>query len=287
MCATNNPFQETGESRSPSVHNLSTPILSAISDIAGTDDSTYHKDAGDHTGNDSTSTDSTGEGTQNSPNALQVLNEMRMKYVNNVLIGHLNINSLANKFDALSEIVKDKLDILVISETKLDDSFPENQFLIEGFKKPYRFHRNSNGGGVMLYIRKDIHCKELKNNFSKNIEAIFVEINLRKSKMLLVGTYHSKHPLYGTNDIEYFEQIGLSLDVYSNYEKFLLAGDFNVQETDAPLQEFLDEFGAKNLVKDKTCFKSPENPSCIDLFLTNSCRSFQKTTTVSTTFRFP
>ena len=38
----------------------------------------------------------------------------------------------------------------------------------------------------------------------------------------------------------------------------------------------------KNLVKDKTCFKSIDNPSCIDLFLTNSFQSFQKTTTVST-----
>ena len=135
----------------------------------------------------------------------------------------------------------------------------------------------------MIYVRKDIPSKELKkHNFSKNIEALFVEINLRKSKLLLVGTYHSTYPQYGTNDIDYFEQIGLSLDVYTNYEKFLLASDFNVQEDEAPLQEFLDEFGAKNLVKDKTCFKNLQNPSCIDLFLTNSSKSFQNTTTVST-----
>ena len=73
----------------------------------------------------------------------------------------------------------------------------------------------------------------------------------------------------------FFEQIGLALDVYSNYEKFLSAGDFNVQEEDDSLKEFLDEFNAKNLVKDKTCFKSLDNPSCIDLFITNSYQSFQ------------
>ena len=70
--------------------------------------------------------------------------------------------------------------------------------------------------------------------------------------------------------------------MYSNYEKFLLAGDFNVQEEDDSLKEFLDEFNAKKLVKDKTCFKSLDNPSCIDLFITNSYQSFQKTTTVCT-----
>ena len=48
------------------------------------------------------------------------------------------------------------------------------------------------------------------------------------------------------------------------------------------LEDFMDEFHAKNLVKEPTCFMSAENPSCIDLFITNSYRSFQKTTTVST-----
>ena len=97
-----------------------------------------------------------------------------------------------------------------------------------------------------------------------------------------VGTYHSTHHHYGTNDKDFFEQIGLALDVYSNYEKFLLARDFNVQEEDNSLKESLNEFNAKNLVKDKTRFKSLDNPSCIDLFITNSYQSFQKTATVCT-----
>ena len=44
----------------------------------------------------------------------------------------------------------------------------------------------------------------------------------------------------------------------------------------------MNEFNATNLVKEKTCFKNIENPSCIDLFITNSPLSFQNTTTVST-----
>ena len=45
-----------------------------------------------------------------------------------------------------------------------------------------------------------------------------------------MGTYHSTHPEYGTKDTVFFEQIGLAMDVYCKYDKFLLAGDFNVQE---------------------------------------------------------
>ena len=114
------------------------------------------------------------------------------------------------------------------------------------------------------------------------MEAILVEINLRKSKLLLIGTYHSTNKEYGTTDSIFFEQIGFALDVYSSYDKFLIAGDLNVEEGEKSLDDFMDEFHAKNLVKEPTCFKNPENPSCIDLFLTNNFRCFMKTTSVST-----
>ena len=135
----------------------------------------------------------------------------------------------------------------------------------------------------MIYVREDIpRDRLLKHNINKNIEAIFIEINLRKNKILLVGTYHSTDKNFGTKDDVFLEQIGLALDVYSKYDKFLLAGDFNLKVDLSILDEFMDEFHAKNLVKEPTCFKSTENPSCIDLFITNSYRSFQKTSTVST-----
>ena len=72
------------------------------------------------------------------------------------------------------------------------------------------------------------------------------------------------------------------MDKYSTYERVLLAGDFNIDASDEVLQDFLFEQNYKNLVKEKTCFKSIENPSCIDLFLTNSHASFQNTTTIAT-----
>ena len=136
----------------------------------------------------------------------------------------------------------------------------------------------------MIYVREDIPCDILlKHNMPRNVEAILVEINLRKNKLLLVGTYHSKNPKYGASDVKFFKQIGLALDVYSSrFDKFLLAGDFNTEEGNETLDEFLEDYHAKNLVKVPTCFKSLNNPSCIDLFITNSYRSFQKTTTVST-----
>ena len=70
------------------------------------------------------------------------------------------------------------MDILLISETKLDSSFPLKQFYIDGFTIPYRLGRNQNGGGNMLYIREVIPSKTLTEiKLDNEIENIFIEIN--------------------------------------------------------------------------------------------------------------
>ena len=55
----------------------------------------------------------------------QVLKDIRKSNVNKSLFGQLNINSLRSKFDMLSELIKGFVDVFMISETKLDDSFPK------------------------------------------------------------------------------------------------------------------------------------------------------------------
>ncbi len=84
----------------------------------------------------------------NSKDCGTTLAEVRREGVGNIIIAHLNINSLRNKFDSLAQLVSGNIDILIIGETKLDDSFPSNNFIINGFKKPYRRDRNSDGGGL-------------------------------------------------------------------------------------------------------------------------------------------
>ena len=79
-----------------------------------------------------------------------------MKNVNRLMIGNLNINSISNKFDQLKLFVQGKVDILIVTETKLDSTFPTSQFMIDGYSEPYRFDRNRNGGKVFIYIREDI-----------------------------------------------------------------------------------------------------------------------------------
>ena len=57
----------------------------------------------------------------------------------------------------------------MVSEAKIDDIFPESQFLIEGFSTPYILDRTAKGVGILLYIRQDIPSKYLKKNHSEQI----------------------------------------------------------------------------------------------------------------------
>ena len=65
------------------------------------------------------------------------------------------------------------------------------------------------------------------------------------------------------------------------YERCKLIGDFNAEESEPCLSQFLVEMNAKNIVKKPTCYKSLTEASCIGLVITNSSSSFQNTKTIS------
>ena len=86
--------------------------------------------------------------------------------MNKFIFGHLNINPLRNKFELFSEPVKGSIELFMVSETKLDDSFPKIQFLIIGFHSPFRFDRNINGGGIILQLTLVLANPEGTEQFS-------------------------------------------------------------------------------------------------------------------------
>ena len=177
-------------------------------------------------------------------------------------------------------MIKDNINILLVSETKLGVTFPEGQFYIDGYSTPYHFDRTSHGGGILLYIREDIPSKILKfEPVKSNFEGFFVEINLRKKKWLLSFSYNPTRK----NIVNHLQNISTGLDQFSaTYNNLILLGDFNVEPEKVNMLYFLNIYNLKNLVKQKTFYKNPENPSCIDLIPPNSHRSFRNTNTFNT-----
>ena len=130
----------------------------------------------------------------------------------------------------------------------------------------------------MIYIRDDIPSILLtKHVFPDDIEGLFVELNFRKSKWLLMGAYHPP----SQSDSYFFEHLDKALDIYSNYEKVLQEISTQKLQSLVWIPSYIN-MTWPHLLKKKTCFKSITNPTCIDLFLTNSNLSFQHTETVST-----
>ena len=135
--------------------------------------------------------------------------------------------------------------------------------------------RNSNGGGILL--KEDIPSTLL--NTELLIEGFCIEINIRKKKWLLVRTYNPNKNLI----LNHLKEIGKNFDNYSSkYDNFILLGDLNSEPTESAVRYFCQIYGCQNLIKDNTCFKNPEKPSCIDLIITNRPKSFQNSVTLET-----
>ena len=165
----------------PMLHDLSTPTLSERSDISNSsmeisinnvEKGNIFGDWGKNDFNQAVCIDNCDESLSNEEEKLseeffdhrdinyqevsQVLREIRIQYVNRVIIGHLNVNFFASKLDAIKTIIPGNVDIMIFSETKLDASYRMAQLLIDGFGKPFRLDRNAHGGGLLICMRSDI-----------------------------------------------------------------------------------------------------------------------------------
>ena len=116
------------------------------------------------------------------------LKTIREDNLNKLTFAHLTINSIWNKFDKIMSQVKDAVDNLIISETKIYDSLPIANFLINGFSQPYRIYQNSSDGVIMLYVREDIPSNLLKIE-SIPIEGFYVELKLWSENWLINCSY--------------------------------------------------------------------------------------------------
>ena len=62
----------------------------------------------------------------------------------------------------------------------------------------------------------------------------------------------------------------------------MIIGDFNVVANNSSMPVFSDTHNLKNLIKEPTCYKNLNKPSCIDLMLTNKPRSFKHSCLIET-----
>tara|TARA_B110001454_G_C12716814_1_gene432912 strand:- start:83 stop:3097 length:3015 start_codon:yes stop_codon:yes gene_type:complete len=201
-------------------------------------------------------------------------------------LGYLNINTLQNKIVDLRSIIHDlDLTFLAIAETKLNESYPNAQFFIDGYNNLQDFRRDrvyNNGGGLLVYIKKGIPCKRLRKFESDAIETVVVEIHLGSKKWCIVTIYRNED----VNPATFLENLSTSLDrILDEHENVIIIGDININSLDKSsskykhLKQFCESYSLSNLIKQPTCFQS-ENPTSIDLILTNKKEYFMHTKSI-------
>ena len=113
-----------------------------------------------------------------------VLKNLRKKSMHKIVVGQININHLM-------ATVSGNIDILMITETKIDSTFPVNQFYLNDYNVPYRNDRNTNGGGILVYIRDDIRSRIIEcENLPSSFEGLVIELSFNLKKWLLICSYN-------------------------------------------------------------------------------------------------
>ena len=104
-------------------------------------------------------------------------------------------------------------------------------------------------------------------------------MRIRESRWLVVVGYNPHKDKIKA----FLDKISKEVDKFvPKYENLLMLGDWNSTVSENDMAGFCEMYNLENLIKEPTCFKSDENPSSIDIILTNKKASFQNTTTVET-----
>ena len=211
---------------------------------------------------------------------IETLADVKRKHMKNITLAYLNINSIRNKIDDLKSIVDGAVDILVIAETKIDQSFPTAQFLMENYNKPLRKDISSTSGGLLMYIKKGIAARPVKMKLGDDkFQFISITLHLKTSKWLLISLYRPEY----VKIPEFMEQLNnIIIENSKLYSNVIIMGDFNMKETDPLLAEFKEVHSLYNLIKSPTCYKSRSNPSLIDHIFTNKKYSFIESHAIET-----
>ena len=124
----------------------------------------------------------------------------------------------------------------MIGETKLEATFPENQFFIQGYSTVYRLDRNDKGGGIMLFVKDDIITFPLdRYSFPEGFEAFCIELNLRKKKWLIFCIYNPHNRFIK----HHLKELGKAIEFYSKtYENIIIMGDFKAEISEPNLASF-------------------------------------------------
>ena len=130
----------------------------------------------------------------------------------------------------------------------------------------------------MCFINENIICNQLHDeSLPSDIERLMIELNFRSQKWLLVGAYRPPD-----HNPENFMNSITNTVLKIKYENVIILGDFNLNADSKHLDQFKNNLNLHNLITVPTCYKSVENPTCIDHIWVKQKSRFMNTETIET-----
>ena len=200
----------------------------------------------------------------------------------NMSIIHNNIKSLRYKIDDLT-VEAEHHDIITLSETWLDENDKNENLLLPNFHPPIRRDRYGHGG-VAIYVRNNLFCKERPDLAVDDLEAVWIETRL-KEDVLLVGSFYRPPD----SRVHYWTLVNESIKkALSTPHKFIILGDLNSDYINKPT----DNRHLTNILKDNNLLQliseytriTDVTRSCIDMIIT-PCRNLIERVEVLPTIR--
>lgn len=150
-------------------------------------------------------------------------------------IAHVNINSITseNRRDELEEFTSsNKIQILALTETKLDSTIHESQFKLKHFQQPFVRHRNRRGGGVAIYFHTSLAASRLPDLEIGNEEWIWAKVKFSTMTIILCCVYIPPD-LRAERLQEFLDHFHESISMAQIYNpaSIIVTGDFNAGNT--------------------------------------------------------
>ncbi|CAF1132148.1 unnamed protein product [Brachionus calyciflorus] len=135
---------------------------------------------------------------------------------------HLNVNSIINKLYDIDQILSsNQVDVLMLSETKLDDEIPNSFYQNNNYFK-LRLDRNSKGGGLLVFIKNGLMLT--KSKFFSNIELIYFQLKISSQVYNFIYCY--RQPIL--NEIVYLYRLESILHSLNLNDPLFIVGDLNM-----------------------------------------------------------
>ena len=163
----------------------------------------------------------------------------RQKDCRKLLLWHLNINSIQNKFEEVKILVNQlKAQVIFLTETKIDSTYPNSQFKLDGFNL-YRQDRRKGGGGIMAFFSSSLITKRLQPPRKYDtFESLVIKSKFGNYVVTVLGLYRPPKAVSGEYAVKLENDLHDILAWATFQTNFVvITGDLNLDRLKPQLRE--------------------------------------------------